>query len=129
MRGPPGIGPWPPVLLGVHSLKHVSVQLYADDTVLYMQHDETASATAKLQADLDIFSNWCRANKPSLNPKKTKQVNFGSRHKLKKLYIEGRVIQKVPSCKYLGILLDPTLTYNLQVGQICNTVSHKMYIC
>ena len=117
----------------VYSLKHVLVKLYADDTVLYMQHDGTASASAKIQAGLDIFSKWCGANKLSFNPKKTKQVNFGSRHQLKKQagthwYIGGKVIQKVPSFKYLGIILDPTLTFNLHARQVCNTVGHKMYM-
>ena len=98
-----------------------------------MHHDESESATAELQADLDAFSKWCGANKLTLNPKKTKQVNFGSRHQLKKhrgshLFINGKEIMKVPSFKYLGIMLDPTLTFNLQIGQTCSSVGHKMYM-
>ena len=35
-------------------------------------------------------------------------------------------MQRVPSFKYLGVLLDSTLTYNLHIGSLIRTVSHKV---
>ena len=37
-------------------------------------------------------------------------------------------IQQVPSYKYLGIILDNSLNYNLQIQQTINKVSHKLFI-
>ena len=38
------------------------------------------------------------------------------------------VIQQVPSYKYLGISLDNSLSFNLQIQQTMNKVSHKLYL-
>ena len=37
-------------------------------------------------------------------------------------------IQQVPSYKYLGVTLDTSLTFKLQIQQTINKVSHKLYI-
>ena len=68
-----------------YSIKSASVELYADDNVLYVTNKNGEIARSKLQADLHNLSRWCSANKLSLNAKKTKQVNFGSRYQVKKL--------------------------------------------
>ena len=44
------------------------------------------------------------------------------------LHIEGKVIQKVPSFKYLGLVLDPTLSFNQQIKNVANIVTHKMFM-
>ena len=42
------------------------------------------------------------------------------------LHIEGKAIQKVPSLKYLGLFLDPTLSFNQQIKNVANIITHKM---
>ena len=117
----------------VSSLKSVSVQMYADNTVLYVSGKDGNTAAKTLQVGLNKLSDWCKANKLSLNAKKTKQMNFGTRQQIKKarginLHIEGKVIQKVPSFKYLGLILDPTLSFNQQIKNVANIVTHKMFM-
>ena len=117
----------------VFSLKSAKVQLYADDTVLYVTDNHGHTAARKLQRDLDIFSHWCKANKLSLNAKKTKHMNFGTRNQTKKctiiqLAIDGKAIQRVPSFKYLGVILDPTISFRAHIEHVSNTVSHKMFM-
>ena len=117
----------------VYSIKSASIQMYADDTVLYVTGEDSRTATVQLQADLDRLVKWCRANKLSLNAKKTKQMVFGTRYQIKKfrgdkLHVDGKAIQRVPSFKYLGLILDPTLSFNLQIANVKNIVSHKMFM-
>ena len=55
---------------------------------------------------------------------------FGSRSRVKnaknvKISINNEIIQTVPSFKYLGILLDSTLNYNLHISSVITTVIHK----
>ena len=84
-----------------------------------------------LQVGLNKTSEWCTINKLTINTKKTKLMVFGSRSKIKKaknvkILLNGDKIQKVPTFKYLGLVLDSTLNYNHQTSQIIRTVLHKM---
>ena len=88
----------------VSSLKSVSVQIYADDTVLYVSGKDGNTAT--LQVGLNKLLDWSKANKLFLNAKKTKQMIFGTRQQIKKarginLHIEGRQFRM---CLVLSIL-------------------------
>ena len=115
------------------ALTQYNFKLYADDTVIYQSGVNTAEATALLQKGLNDFCEWSTVNKLTINTKKTKLMVFGSRSKVKKaknvkILLNGDRIQKVPTFKYLGLLLDPTLNYNHQISQIIRTVLHKMML-
>ena len=117
----------------VSSLKSVSVQMYADNTVLYVSGKDGNTGAKALQVGLDKLSDWCKTNKLSLNAKRTKQMIFGMRQQIKKvrginLHIEGKAIQEVPSFKYLGLVLDPMLSFNQQIKNVANIVTHKMFM-
>ena len=56
---------------------------------------------------------------------------FGTRAKVKKaknvkIYLNGDMLQKVPTFKYLGMVLDPTLNFNHHVSFVIKTVLYKM---
>ena len=58
---------------------------------------------------------------------------FGSRQKVKRaknseIKQGGEVLKQVPSYKYLGMILDSTLNYNLHVNQVIRTVLHKLML-
>ena len=76
----------------------------------------------KVNKDLSNLSNWLRANKLSLNVKKTELVIFRPR-KLKidhsfKFKLDGKRLVPTHSVKYLGVLIDKHLLWNKQVAQI-----------
>ena len=105
--------------------------LYADDAVLYHSGLNVNEATLKLQASLNEFCEWCTVNKLTINTKKSKLMVFGSRAKVKKvkqiqIFMNGDVLQKVPTFKYLGLILDSTLSYNSHISSVIRTVLHKM---
>ena len=56
----------------VTALGECGVKLYADDTVLYQHGHNAQEAAHKLQNSIDRFDLWSKANKLSVNTKKTK---------------------------------------------------------
>ena len=112
------------------AVRNSSTQLYADDTVIYVTGENKEAATRKLQPALNQFSLWCKANKLTLNASKTKLVVFGTRYKVKKareavVKIGDTPLQVVPSYKYLGFVLDSTLSFNCHVKAVSAMVTYK----
>ena len=113
------------------ALSNCRVKLYADDSVLYHSGVNVAETAQLLQTSLREFGHWCRVNKLTINAKKSKLMVFGTRSKVKKaknvkIYINGDQLQRVPTFKYLGMILDPTLNFNHHVSFVIRTVLHKM---
>ena len=112
-------------------IKNCKIAMYADDAVLYISHPNNDIAVQRMQEDLDSLSRWCHDNSIMANTDKTKIMMFGSTNMLNKLTpfelrLEGKVLQRVTSYKYLGITLDSQLNYNLHVKRIVSTVSNKL---
>ena len=42
------------------------------------------------------------------------------------IIMNNTVLKKVPTFKYLGLTLDPTLTYNSHISSVIRTVLNKM---
>ena len=117
----------------VNRIGKENIQLYADDTVIFVKGNDIHELHHSLQELLNIFSHWCKENKLSINTEKTKLVCFGTRQRVKKIknlkvQLLNTFIQQVPSYKYLGVILDVNLNFNLQIQQTINKVSHKLYI-
>ena len=113
-----------------HAFKNVKVQLYADDTVLYLSGSDPKMVQEHFQKDLNRLHKWCQCNKLTLNPSKTKMMLFGTRHSIKKfracqLNLNGKIIQKVSTFKYLGFILDSTLSFKIHVADVIKKVIHK----
>ena len=133
--------PWGSVLgplffiLYVNDLQHVlvntNVQLYADDTVMFISGSVSSeSLTNYLRRDLNRLHKWCQSNKLTLNPSKTKVVTFGTRQALKKvkplpLYLGNDKISSVSSYKYLGFTIDSMLTFRPHIADVMKKVMHK----
>ena len=114
-------------------LNNRNVKLYADDTVLYQTGENCIQAERKLQVSLNLFSQWCSENALSINAKKTKLMAFGSRSKVKKckntnVRLKNVRLKLVPSYKYLGFNLDPTLSYKTHIASVIGCVQHKLYM-
>ena len=113
------------------ALNGSNFKLYADDTIIFQSGVNVAEAKTKLQASLNNFCKWSTVNKLTVNTTKTKLMVFGSRSKIKKannvgLFMNGDKLKKVPTFKYLGIVLDPTLNFNHHISTVMRTVLHKM---
>ena len=69
------------------------------------------------------MEKWFIANKLSLNTEKTCYTAFSSRSKqptpFLDLYINNQKLVKVDSCKYLGVIIDDSLKWDLHIDYIC----------
>ena len=108
------------------------IRLYADDTVIYKtgNHDDTDTISGTLQNGLENFNSWCKKNKLTINVSKTKCMWFGPTLLTKKelnLSLNNVLDHKVPTYKYLGIILDSTLNFEAFIKNQLKSVSYRTY--
>ena len=85
--------------------------LFADDTNLFYSCDDIWKLKEIVNAELAKVLNWFKANKLSLNVKKTNFILFGSK-KIPdtvdkfSVSIDGLLLEQVEHTKFLGIYID-----------------------
>ena len=105
--------------LSIHNCK---VSCYADDTALYTSGPDCETVCENLQDDLNRVSYWLKGNRLSLNVTKTKTLCFSTQHYRHgtnlNLNIDGTPLEQVSSYKYLGMVLDNRLNFNLHIDRL-----------
>ena len=91
--------------------------MFVDDTNLFYSHQNISSLFMTVNNELDKIGEWFKANKLSLNVKKTKYTFFQKNSikddiplKLPALKIANREIERTNAIKFLGILLDENIS-------------------
>ena len=105
-----------------NSVKYSKTYHFADDTSVILSSNSLEILYKQVNKDLFNLSNWLKANKLSLNVKKTELVIFRSR-KLKidnsfKFKAAAKRLAPTKSVKHLGVLLDEHLHWNEQISQV-----------
>ena len=95
--------------------KHCSIQLYADYTLLYFSSKCVDTIETKLSEDLEQMISWLSSNYLFLNDKKSKIMLIGTIQRLSStasfaIKANDKVLERVYSFKYLGVVLDPCLS-------------------
>ena len=109
------------------ALEKVTPVIYADDTNLIIKGKDLQALIRILNSELEILSDYFKANKLKLNVDKTKMVCFSRKgHTIDSNHItvtmDGTPIEREQYSKYLGITLDENLSWEYH----CNTVANKM---
>ena len=104
------------------SVRDAKTYHFADNTSVILSSTFLEIFSKQINKDLLNLSNWLKANKLSLNVKKTELVIFRSK-KLKidssfKFKLNGKRLVPTKSVKYLGVLLDEHLHWNEQISQV-----------
>ena len=112
----------------VHSPHYITVDTYADDTNVIVSHSNLSDLITIVNQELSNLSVWFKANKLSLNIDKTNYMIFKYRHSNRmyddlNICIDGRKISKVSHTKFLGVLLDESLTWSNHTSNIVNILS------
>ena len=111
--------------------------LYADDTAILVKGKDVMDIELNLNEEFKRVDKWFSCNKLSVNTTKTKGMLFSSnryRDKDKTLTIDeprentGQAIEHVSVYKYLGLWLDPHLTFEHHMNSICRKVKSRTYI-
>ena len=103
-------------------LSECDVNLYADDTAVYNHSESYIELLLSLKIEIDNIDQWMRANRLTLNIKKTKGMIIVSRDEIKQLpatvlKLHDEPIEFVTEFKYLGVILDNQLNFE---AYICN---------
>lgn len=107
-----------------HLCTNCSVHLYADDTVIYTANSNISQIQHSLQLDFNSVQQWLHNNRLLLNQKKSCSMVFGTRHthpyhlNLPILFADGSPLHKVDSFKYLGLWIDPELSFKPHIDFI-----------
>lgn len=109
-------------------MKHTSIKLFADDTLLYIAGKDEHNMEMKLKSDLQRIERYLRENKLKLNASKTQYMHIKSNNTESTISIEMDTIkiQKVNKIKYLGIIVDDKLKFNKNTTYVNKKVARKI---
>ena len=103
--------------------------LFADDTNLFSSGLDATGIQDGVNHDLAIITECLKANKLSLNIKKTHYMCFSAKNKVKpdiSLKIDGEIIAEVTSSKCLCVIIDDKLNWKDHVSFVCRKVAHGL---
>lgn len=100
------------------------VLLYADDTVLF------AETSNDLQHALDVFAQFCKTWKLTVNIEKTKIMVFGrGRHKDNlAFFYDNNSVEIVKSFKYLGVIFTRGCSFQMTIKHNCEQAKKALFV-
>ena len=103
------------------------IVLFADDTNLLIFDSDLNTLLHKTNSCLERIKIWFQVNKLSLNTKKTKFIIFHRpRQKLppyqNEIKIENNIIERTNDIKFLGVIVDSTLTWENHLKFKCSQI-------
>ena len=107
-----------------------STVLFADDTTIYIVSDSLSSIQSSLQLCLDLANLWLQRNGLKINVSKTKSMLIHSSRKMVDgsltLMIDDSIVEQVRCYKFLGVVVNDTLTWVDHIGMVCKKVSRNL---
>jgi len=102
---------------------HCTVNLYADDTTIYVADRDPSVVGNKLNADLNKVAAWIKSNGLKMNVAKTQALVLSRKRgrpqaKQIEISLNGESINTQDSVKYLGVVVDQNLTLEQQVSKV-----------
>ena len=100
---------------------------YADDTQILVSgsKEDIGALTGRMESALASLDVWFKANSLKVNASKTQLMVFGSRQNLRALHaidvcFRGENIRPEGSVRNLGVIFDPTLSWDDHVAHVVN---------
>ena len=123
-------------LIYINDIPNVSQKLqfflFADDTNIYYEASTIEEIENVLNTELDELYKWLCANRLSLNISKTNYLVFHPYNKPMKKNITIRIneqtINEEKYVKYLGVLIDTTLSWKFHVIEISKKIARSIGI-
>ena len=110
-----------------YCLKHTTATHFADDICLIYASSNIKTIETCFNFDLKNLNEWLRASRLSLNIKKTKLLIFHSKFNRNKfdisIKIQGVKLKPNDQVKYLGLIIDHTLSWDKHINELCIKLS------
>jgi retron-type reverse transcriptase len=111
-------------------VKNCKINMFADDTIIWISGENIEDMTTKLQQDLNSQSDMYRMCKLKVNVAKTKYMYISKKKSANvnlMLSIDGELIQKTNCIKYLGVMVDDQLKFKENNNLVKNKIAKKSY--
>ena len=108
-------------------------RLFADDTTIFYHSNNINDIISKGKIIMTQLTTWFKSNKLTLNADKSSFTIFRSSKKSipnlpDKIKFMNHEINRTSHIKFLGIILDEFLTWNLHINEICNKLKRCFHI-
>ena len=109
----------------------IKIRLFSDDTALFIHGKDVETIYNKMRDCLIRISEWFKCNRLTLHLNKTCYSIFhGPKKKISRMYdkmsIDGHIILREYKIKYLGLMIDETLSWQGHVEYIIASLA-KFY--
>ena len=97
-----------------------SFTLFADDTSLFLSHENPKTLEEIANQELKHVDDWLINNRLSLNVKKSCFILFSGKNQIEnfKISISNNEITRVSSAKYLGVIIDEKLDWQAHIKHV-----------
>ena len=99
-----------------------NIILFADDTPVFNSHKSEKFLKYTLEHDLNIMSDWFKANKLSLNLDKTIGIKFWDKSNFM-LRTNNMSIEMTDHTKFLGVYIDHKLTWHIHTSHLLDKLN------
>lgn len=108
-------------------VKDSYINLFADDTLMWIEHESISVAIELMNQDLERISNYLKSVKLKLNVNKTKYMVIGNGGNTENaVTIDGNSILETRIIKYLGVMIDSDLNFEANVDYVVKKMSKKI---
>lgn len=106
--------------------------LFADDTSLFLSDNDIHKLISTLNTELSKVSDWMKANKLTVNTKKTTYILFRPRQKIIHLniplFFDNRQLTLEHNVKFLGVFINENLSWKQHINHISIKISKSIGI-
>ena len=105
-----------------------SLIVFANNTTLFNKHQSAKNLQFMLTHDMEVLSEWFKANKLSLNMKKTVLMYFGQKDEDFNTSLDHTTIPRVKHTKFLGTMINDNLRWESQVSHVLNKIHTNRHL-
>ena len=95
--------------------------------IFFFSHKDINTLSTTFNLEMTKLSDWCRANKLSLNLKKSNFMIFQPRQKYHLAFsIDGSQIEQVKETVFLGVVIAENLTWKPHILNVLRKISKSI---
>ena len=113
------------------NLEFTKCILFADDVTLFYSNRNLSLLIASLEHDLSITNDWFKANKLTLNMKKSVCILFHANKSVtapNSIQIDNTPIIFVNHTKFLGVWIDKDLTWTIHMDKVALKIKRNSHM-